>query len=106
MTSYTPAELTVVIGSRSLQDGQVIFAGAGLPLLAAVHAQNLHAPTLAILFEVGGIAPQIKIGGLPRSTNEARSARTTKLTSVASAAHLCPIRPSGYRVNPSNATII
>ncbi len=80
MTSYTPAELTVVIGSRSLQDGQVIFAGAGLPLLAAVHAQNLHAPTLAILFEVGGIAPQIKIGGLPRSTNEARSVRRSVMT--------------------------
>lgn len=74
-TPYTPAELTVILGSRALQDGQVVFAGAGLPLLAAVHAQNFHAPTLAILFEVGGIAPQIKAGSLPRSANEARSVR-------------------------------
>ena len=75
MTAYTPAELTVIVGSRSLQDGQVVFAGSGLPLISAVHAQQLHAPTLAIVFEVGGVAPQIKVGSLPRSSNEARSVR-------------------------------
>jgi len=80
MTDYTPAELTVVIGSRSLQDGQIVFVGAGLPLLAAVHAQHLHAPTLSILFEVGGVAPQVQIGSLPRSTNEARSVRRSVAT--------------------------
>ena len=80
MTDYTPAELTVVIGSRSLQDGQIVFVGAGLPLLAAVHAQHLHAPTLSILFEVGGVAPQVRIGSLPRSTNEARSVRRSVAT--------------------------
>ena len=73
--SYNPAELTVIIGSRSLRDGQVLFAGTGLPLLSAVHAQHSHAPTLAILFEVGAVAPQIKIGSLPRSANEARTVR-------------------------------
>jgi glutaconate CoA-transferase subunit B len=40
-----------------------------------VHAQQVHAPTLAIVFEVGGVAPQIKVGSLPRSSNEARSVR-------------------------------
>lgn len=80
MTEYNPAELTVVIGSRSLQDGQIVFVGAGLPLLAAVHAQHLHAPTLSILFEVGGVAPQVRIGSLPRSTNEARSVRRSVAT--------------------------
>ncbi|MBI2089576.1 MAG: 3-oxoadipate--succinyl-CoA transferase subunit B [Deltaproteobacteria bacterium] len=80
MTDYNPAELTVVIGSRSLQDGQIVFVGAGLPLLAAVHAQHLHAPTLSILFEVGGVAPQVRIGSLPRSTNEARSVRRSVAT--------------------------
>lgn len=80
MTDYNPAELTVVIGSRSLQDGQIVFVGAGLPLLAAVHAQHLHAPTLSILFEVGGVAPQVQIGSLPRSTNEARSVRRSVAT--------------------------
>ncbi len=80
MTNYTPAELTVVLGSRVLKDGQIVFAGAGLPLLSAVHAQNFHAPTLAIMFEVGGVAPQIKVGALPRSANEARSVRRSVAT--------------------------
>ena len=52
MSDYNPAELTVIMGSRALQDGQIIFAGAGLPLLSAIHAQKMHAPSLAILFEV------------------------------------------------------
>ena len=77
---YNPAELTVVVGSRALKDGQIVFAGAGLPLLSAVHAQNFHAPTLAIMFEVGGVAPQVMVGSLPRSTNEARSVRRSVAT--------------------------
>jgi glutaconate CoA-transferase subunit B len=78
MTTYNPAELTVVEGSHSLQDGQVIFAGAGLPLLSAMLAQRTHAPSLAILFEVGGVAPIIS--SLPRSTNEARAIRRSVAT--------------------------
>ncbi len=78
MSDYNPAELTVIMGSRALKDGQIIFAGAGLPLLSAIHAQKMHAPSLAILFEVGGVAPQIT--SLPRSTNEARSVRRSVAT--------------------------
>ncbi len=78
MNDYNPAELTVIMGSRALQDGQIVFAGAGLPLLSAILAQKLHAPSLAILFEVGGVAPIIK--SLPRSTNEARSVRRSVAT--------------------------
>ncbi len=78
MSDYNPAELTVIMGSRALQDGQIIFAGAGLPLLSAIHAQKMHAPGLAILFEVGGVAPRIT--SLPRSTNEARSVRRSVAT--------------------------
>lgn len=62
------------MSARALKDGQVVFAGAGLPLLSAIAAQKMHAPTLTILFEGGTIAPQIEIGKLPASTNEARAA--------------------------------
>lgn len=78
MSTYTPAELCVIMGSRALKDGQIVFAGAGLPLLSAIHAQKMHAPGLAILFEVGGVAPRIE--SLPRSTNEARSVRRSMAT--------------------------
>ena len=51
---YTASELLAVMAARLLEDGQTVFAGVGVPLLAATLAQRLHAPTLTILFEGGG----------------------------------------------------
>lgn len=74
MVSYNTAELVAVMAARALKDGQVVFAGAGMPLLSSIAAQKMHAPTLTILFEGGVIAPDIQPGKLPASTNEAKSA--------------------------------
>ena len=38
--SYTPSELLAVMGSRQLADDTTVFAGVGVPLLAAVLAQQ------------------------------------------------------------------
>ncbi|HEX2337067.1 MAG TPA: CoA-transferase, partial [Hyphomicrobiaceae bacterium] len=57
--NYTAATLLAVMASRLLQDGQIVFAGVGVPLLAATLAQRLHAPHLTILFEGGTIGPFI-----------------------------------------------
>ena len=69
---YTASELLAVMSSRLLKDGQVVFAGVGIPLLAATLAQGLHCPGLTILFEGGVIGPIIEPGKLPPSTNEQR----------------------------------
>ena len=69
---YTASELLAVMSSRLLQDGQIVFAGVGIPLLAATLAQGLHCPGLTILFEGGVIGPVIEPGKLPPSTNEQR----------------------------------
>lgn len=69
---YTASELLAVMSSRLLKDGQVVFAGVGIPLLAATLAQGLHCPGLTILFEGGVIGPVIEPGKLPPSTNEQR----------------------------------
>lgn len=71
---YDPTELMAVAACRSLKDGQTVFAGAGMPLLASLVAQRLHAPTLTVLFEVGSISPIIEVGKLPQSVNESRCA--------------------------------
>lgn len=71
---YNTAELVAIIASRSLEDNKVAFVGAGLPLISAILAQKTHAPHLAILFEGGVVAPDIRPGRLPPSTNEARAA--------------------------------
>lgn len=76
---YTTAELLSVMSSRILEDGKVLFAGVGIPLLAATLAQRRHAPHLTILFEGGVIGPYIEPGKLPPSTNEARTARKANM---------------------------
>ncbi len=72
---YTPAELLAVMGSRQLRDDTTVFAGVGVPLLAAVLAQHRHAPRLTLVIEGGIIGPRIEPGRLPVSTNEMRAAR-------------------------------
>ncbi|MBI1733726.1 MAG: CoA-transferase [Candidatus Rokubacteria bacterium] len=62
------------MGSRQLRDDTTVFAGVGVPLLAATLAQQRHAPNLTMVIEGGIIGPRIKSGRLPISTNEMRAA--------------------------------
>lgn len=77
--SWTAAELLTIHAARALANGQVVFAGVGIPLLAATLAQMTHAPTLTILFEGGIIGPTIEPGRLPPTTNEQRAARRANM---------------------------
>jgi glutaconate CoA-transferase subunit B len=70
----TASELLAVIASRQLRDDTTVFAGVGVPLLAAALAQQRHAPALTMVIEGGIIGPRIKPGRLPISTNEMRAA--------------------------------
>ena len=76
--AFTASELLAVMASRLLKDGQIVFAGIGIPLLAATLAQRNSAPHLTILFEGGTIGPFIVPGELPPSTNEQRCTRRSK----------------------------
>jgi len=76
---YTGSELLAVMSARLLRDGQVVFAGVGIPLLAATLAQRLHAPDLTILFEGGTIGAFVEPGKLPPSTNEQRCTRRANM---------------------------
>ena len=53
MSSYTPQELMVAVASREIRDGDLVFVGMRLPILAYAVARNAHAPTARGLFEVG-----------------------------------------------------
>jgi len=77
--SYTASELLAVMAGRLLEDGQVVFAGVGIPLLAATLAQRLHGPGLTILFEGGTIGAFVEPGQLPPSTNEQRCTRRANM---------------------------
>ncbi len=74
-TAYNTAELVTVMSARALEDGKIVFGGAGMGLISCILAQKTHAPKLTILFEGGVIGPHVEPGKLPPSTNEQRCAR-------------------------------
>lgn len=51
--AYTPQELMVVAAAREIHDGEVVFAGMRLPLLAFALAKQTHAPRAVGLYECG-----------------------------------------------------
>jgi len=52
---YTLNELMVVAAAREIKDGEVVFVGMRLPLIAFVVAKRTHAPNAVGLFENGVI---------------------------------------------------
>ena len=52
-TSYTLSELMVAAAAREIRDGEVVFVGMRLPLIAFVVAKRTHAPKAVGLFENG-----------------------------------------------------
>jgi glutaconate CoA-transferase subunit B len=72
---FNAAELLAVVASRQLRDDTTVFAGVGVPLLAAALARQRHAPRLTMVIQGGIIGPEIAPGRLPISTNEMRAGR-------------------------------
>lgn len=55
---YTRQELMVVAAAREIRNGQTIFVGTGLPMLAGYLAKATHAPECTMLFEAGILDPR------------------------------------------------
>jgi glutaconate CoA-transferase, subunit B len=90
----TAAEMLAILSARQLEDGQVVFAGVGVPLLAATLAQRLHCPGLTILFEGGVIGAFVEPGKLPPSTNDQRC--TKRANMVLGSADVLLLLQRGY----------
>jgi len=56
---YTPQELMVVAAAREIADGEVVFVGMRLPLLAFGLAKRTHAPSAIGLFENGLVRDRV-----------------------------------------------
>ena len=54
-SSYSLGELMVAAAAREIRDGEVVFVGMRLPLIAFVVAKKTHAPNAVGLFENGVI---------------------------------------------------
>jgi acyl CoA:acetate/3-ketoacid CoA transferase beta subunit len=70
-TTYTSTELLACVAAQLLEDKKSVFVGTGLPMIAAMLAQRTHAPNLLIIFEAGGIGPQVPV--LPISVGDSRT---------------------------------
>ncbi|MBN1660390.1 MAG: 3-oxoacid CoA-transferase [Anaerolineae bacterium] len=68
---YTQTELLACVAAHLLEDGTSVFVGTGLPMIAAILAQRTHAPNLLIIFEAGGMGPQVP--SLPISVGDSRT---------------------------------
>jgi len=53
MAEYTPAELMVASAAREIRNGETVFVGMRLPLIAFVLAKRTHAPNAVGVFEAG-----------------------------------------------------
>lgn len=69
--TYTPTELLACVAARMLEDKKSVFVGTGLPMVATMLAQRTHAPNLLIIFEAGGMGPQVPV--LPISVGDSRT---------------------------------
>jgi acyl CoA:acetate/3-ketoacid CoA transferase beta subunit len=68
---YTEPELLACTAARILENKKSVFVGTGLPMIAAMLAQKTHAPELLIVFEAGGLGPQMPV--LPISVGDSRT---------------------------------
>src|SRR5512137_1105136 len=73
MAEYTLTELMAVAAAREIAEGEVVFAGTGLPMLGSMLAQRTHAPRCCIIFEAGTVASQL--AHLPMSVGDPRAMR-------------------------------
>lgn len=85
--SYTPQELMVVAAAREIRDGELVFVGMRLPLLAFTLAKRTHAPSAIGLFENGLVRdtpPPPRLRTMSDSPNVLGAAWATGLVEVMS----------------------
>jgi len=68
---YSLVELLCCVASRLLEDNRSVFVGTGMPMIAAMLAQRTSAPKMLIIFEAGGVGPQVPV--LPISVGDSRT---------------------------------
>ena len=57
---YTPREMMAVAAAREIRDGDIVFCGTGISMLAAMAAKHISAPNSVIFFETGAIDSQLE----------------------------------------------
>lgn len=53
--AYTLREMMAVAAAREIEDGEIVFCGTGISMLAAMAAKHISAPNSVVFFETGAI---------------------------------------------------
>ena len=76
---FKPIDLLAVAAAREVHDGDVVFAGTGLPMLAIALAQLTTAPTATCIYEAGSVDGRPI--DLPTSVGDARCSYQASIAS-------------------------
>ncbi len=69
--AFSTVELMAAATSKLIEDGATVLTGSGLPMIAMALAIRTRTPNVTVIFEAGGIAPQIPV--LPISVSDSRT---------------------------------
>lgn len=78
-TRYTDNEMMSISAGRFIKDGDIVFAGTGVSMLAATAAKRIYAPKAVVFFETGGIDPALE--EIPMAVSDLRVMYGTCLNS-------------------------
>ena len=60
MQEYTLKEMMTIAAARQIRDGDIVFCGTGISMLAAMAAKHINAPNSVIFFETGAIDSRLE----------------------------------------------
>ena len=60
MPEYTGREMMAIAAARQINDGDIVFCGTGISMLAAMAAKHISAPSSVIFFETGAVDSRLE----------------------------------------------
>ena len=95
--AYTPKEMMAIAAARQIRDGDIVFCGTGISMLAAMAAKHISAPNSVIFFETGAIDSRLE--ELPLTVGDPRVMLATSVNGgLAEAFAIMQNRSSGRQV--------
>ncbi|OPY80543.1 MAG: Glutaconate CoA-transferase subunit B [Syntrophorhabdus sp. PtaU1.Bin153] len=79
MADYTDNEMMAISAGRFAKDGDILFAGTGVSMLATTVAKRIYAPKAVVFFETGGIDPSLE--EIPMAVSDLRVMSGTAMNS-------------------------
>lgn len=67
---YTLKEMMTIMAARMIHDGDIVFCGTGISIIAAMAAKQINAPESVIFFETGAI--DSKLDEIPMAVGDPR----------------------------------